>query len=192
MENGEPVGLGDHPEGLDPAGQCPPDFLVRAAVLEPNESILSHVAECQRCTGTYLNAMGAYCSDAPRPRTDRTANWIAKLEGSIQSALPHPGHAALQACPGPHGCETSLARARLSGKPALLPDSPRQVSDCRYLSDGARQHPGGKQQSRLHLVLQGNSSPGAAECKRWALDYFKQASIQTAMCFRLRSRWKRW
>jgi hypothetical protein len=37
---------------------CPPDFLVRAAVLEADEPVLFHVARCGRCMNTYMGALG--------------------------------------------------------------------------------------------------------------------------------------
>jgi ribosomal protein L37E len=69
---------------------CPPQFLVRAAVLEPDETILSHVAQCRRCGDAFLSAMGANCLDAGPPRTRRTTDWIARLAGSVRSALQVP------------------------------------------------------------------------------------------------------
>jgi hypothetical protein len=58
---------------------CPPDLLVRAAVLTPSEPILSHIAGCLHCTNIYHGALGR--------------EWLPKRRGSEAhsktSSSPH-------------------------------------------------------------------------------------------------------
>jgi len=37
---------------------CPPDILLRAAVLQTDDAVLSHVVRCGRCMNLYLGALG--------------------------------------------------------------------------------------------------------------------------------------
>jgi len=42
---------------LDSAG-CPPDSLLRAAVLNADEAVAAHIAGCAHCRDVYLCALG--------------------------------------------------------------------------------------------------------------------------------------
>ena len=39
--------------------RCPPDFLVRGAVLEADDPIRGHVAQCPRCMNIFMSARGS-------------------------------------------------------------------------------------------------------------------------------------
>ena len=57
----------NHPGFQNSAEGCPPDFLVRAAVLRMAEPILSHVAECPHCMNVYMGALGGDWHRGRRP-----------------------------------------------------------------------------------------------------------------------------
>lgn len=59
METSECAALKNHRERLCLVEACPPDFLVRGAVLNTDELILSHIAKCRRCSGIYMAALGS-------------------------------------------------------------------------------------------------------------------------------------
>jgi hypothetical protein len=52
----------------NPADGCPPDFLVRAAVLETDEPVLSHIARCGHCMNIYMGALGNDWHHGHRPQ----------------------------------------------------------------------------------------------------------------------------
>ena len=96
MESIEHAVLKNHRERLNSAEGCPPDFLVRAAVLKTDEPILSHIAECRHCTNIYMGALGSEWhpkhrrSNAPSETPSRSANWFAKLGAPTQETLHMP------------------------------------------------------------------------------------------------------
>jgi len=105
VEHNERAVLSDPPEGRDSANGCPPEFLLRAAVLRPDKSILSHVAHCPRCAGAYRSARSSGCPDAPPATADRAANWIARLAGSVQ---PHVHAPAAPGAKRPAGLRNAM------------------------------------------------------------------------------------
>jgi hypothetical protein len=52
------------PEVPRAVSECPPDWLIRSAVLQPGEAIHRHLAGCPRCMSVYCCALGA---ERPRP-----------------------------------------------------------------------------------------------------------------------------
>jgi hypothetical protein len=68
MESAERAVLKHHPGVSSPAEGCPPDFLVRAAVLQTDEPVLAHVAGCPHCMNIYMGALGGHGHQAHRPQ----------------------------------------------------------------------------------------------------------------------------
>ena len=58
VESIERGALGSYPALPNRTVGCPPDVLLRAAVLETDEAVLSHVVRCGRCMNLYLGALG--------------------------------------------------------------------------------------------------------------------------------------
>jgi hypothetical protein len=82
--------------GLGPTNVCPPDFLVRAVIMESDEPILAHIAECKHCTNIYMGALRSDWHAKHRRSTaftetaSRSANWFAKLGALIQGTRHVP------------------------------------------------------------------------------------------------------
>jgi len=49
----------ERPPQSNAAPGCPPDLLIRSAVLEPNEAVQAHLSRCSRCTRVYFAALGS-------------------------------------------------------------------------------------------------------------------------------------
>jgi hypothetical protein len=83
--------LKDHREALNPVEACPPDLLVRAAVLTPSEPVLSHIAGCLHCTNIYRGALGREWLpkhrglDAHSDTSSRSANWFDRSVVLVQA-----------------------------------------------------------------------------------------------------------
>ncbi len=70
-------------ENLNP---CPPEFLVRFAVLKHDELLFSHIALCARCTRIYETFAGALATDGGKPRA-RQAPGLRRLRAPIHAAV---------------------------------------------------------------------------------------------------------
>ena len=89
VENAERAFLKNHREHLNPVEGCPPDLLLRAAVLSMDEPILAHIGNCRHCTDIYMAALGSGWRpryrrpDAPSVTLSGLRNWFPRLRVSV-------------------------------------------------------------------------------------------------------------
>ncbi|MGD0497873.1 MAG: hypothetical protein ABSC23_05495 [Bryobacteraceae bacterium] len=85
----------DGGEALNLVASCPPEFVVRLAILKQDELLLAHIAACERCSTLYEMALGIPAPDR-KPSFAVTALEPDRLHAprkGVRQALPSLLHA---------------------------------------------------------------------------------------------------